>query len=85
MRQAVAALLGMCLALQGHTASAGPAAYAICQTGCNAGVVACYTAAGATFGTMTAGAGTPLVIIGCNTALGTCMAACVAAGLSPTL
>lgn len=31
--------------------AAGPIAYAICQTGCNALVVACYAAAGFTFGT----------------------------------
>ncbi len=29
---------------------AGPISYAICQTGCNALAVACYTAAGATMG-----------------------------------
>lgn len=31
--------------------SAGPLAYGICQTGCNALVVSCYAAAGFTFGT----------------------------------
>ncbi|KAJ9069407.1 hypothetical protein DSO57_1018793 [Entomophthora muscae] len=70
-----------------HIASAvlgGPLAYGICQTGCNAVVVACYAAGGATFGTVTAGAGVPAVILGCNVALGTCMAGCVAAGLAPT-
>ncbi|KAG0088707.1 hypothetical protein BGZ92_005820 [Podila epicladia] len=65
-------------------ANAGPLAYGICQTGCNAIAVACYAAAGFTFGTVTAGAGIPAVIAGCNTALGVCMAACVAAGLAPT-
>jgi hypothetical protein len=65
--------------------NAGPLAYAICQTGCNSVAVACYTAAGFTFGTITAGVGIPAVIVGCNTALGTCMAACVAAGFAPTL
>lgn len=68
---------------------AGPLAYGICQTGCNAVVVACYAAAGFTFGTgenpkvfypikvyyylissVTAGAGVPAVIIGCNAGLG---------------
>ena len=39
--------------------SGGPLAYGICQTGCNAVVVACYAAAGFTFGTVTAGAGVP--------------------------
>jgi len=64
--------------------TAGPLAYGICQTGCNAVAVACYAAAGVTFGTVTAGAGVPAAIVACNAALGVCMAACVAAGLSPT-
>ncbi|CAH0481440.1 unnamed protein product [Peronospora belbahrii] len=64
--------------------TAGPFAYGICQTGCNAVAVACYAAGGAVFGTVTAGASTIPAIIACNAALGTCMAACVAAGLSPT-
>eukprot|EP00438_Fugacium_kawagutii_P035237 Skav227196 [mRNA] locus=scaffold2048:203559:203783:- [translate_table: standard] len=64
--------------------SGGPLAYGICQTGCNTVAVACYGAAGATFGTVTAGAGVPAAIIACNAALGTCMAACVAAGCTPT-
>lgn len=67
------------------TADAGPLAYGICQTGCNAIVVSCYAAAGFTFGTVTAGAGVPAAIIACNAALGTCMAACIAAGFAPTL
>lgn len=59
-----------CLALLGliSSAFAGLLAYGICQTGCNALAVACYTAAGATFGTVTAGAGVPAVILGCNAA-----------------
>ena len=65
-------------------ANAGPAAYGICQTGCNAMVVACYGAAGYTFGTMTAGAGIPAAIATCNSSLGFCMAACNAAGFAPT-
>jgi hypothetical protein len=65
-------------------AHGGPLAYGICQTGCNAVVVACYAAAGFTFGTVTAGAATPAVLLACNAALGTCMAACIAAGFSPT-
>lgn len=39
------------LFLTASNTSAGPIAYAICQTGCNALVVACYAAAGFTFGT----------------------------------
>uniref|UniRef100_T1JSV6 Cysteine-rich protein n=1 Tax=Tetranychus urticae TaxID=32264 RepID=T1JSV6_TETUR len=61
---------------------AGPAAYGICQTGCNAVAVACYAAAGATMG-VTFGASAPASVIACNAGLGVCMAACVAAGLAP--
>lgn len=64
---------------------AGPLAYGICQSGCNALVVSCYAAARFTFGTVTVGLGTPAAIIACNAALGTCMAGCVAAGISPTI
>ena len=64
--------------------SAGFAAYGICQSGCNALVVACYGAAGYTFGTVTAGVGIPAVIATCNSQLGVCMAACVVAGCAPT-
>ncbi|CAI5710687.1 hypothetical protein KXD40_006198 [Peronospora effusa] len=67
-----------------HKVTAGPLAYGICQTGCNAIVVACYAAAGAVFGTVTAGIGTMPAILACNVALGTCMASCVAAGCAPT-
>ncbi|KAF8869837.1 hypothetical protein BD779DRAFT_1681644 [Infundibulicybe gibba] len=37
----------------------GPIAYGICQSGCNAVVVACYAAAGFTFGTVVAAPATP--------------------------
>lgn len=67
------------------TTVAGPLAYGICQTGCNAVVVACYAGAGFTFGTVTAGAGVPAAIIACNAGLGVCMAGCIAAGFAPTL
>ncbi|KAI0644389.1 hypothetical protein C8Q79DRAFT_912887 [Trametes meyenii] len=65
------------------TAYAGPFSYGICQTGCNTVAVACYAAAGAVFGTVTAGVGTPVAILACNAALGTCSAACIAAGFAP--
>ncbi|GAA5804018.1 hypothetical protein EDC94DRAFT_596572 [Helicostylum pulchrum] len=58
--------------------------YGLCQSGCNALAVACYTAGGATFGTVTAGLGIPSVIAGCNSALGACMLGCIAAGCAPT-
>jgi hypothetical protein len=50
--------------------AAGPLAYGICQSGCNAVVVACYAGAGFTFGTVTAGTGIPVAIAGCNAGLG---------------
>ncbi|KAF9256214.1 hypothetical protein L218DRAFT_882284 [Marasmius fiardii PR-910] len=59
---------------------AGPIAYGICQTGCNIVAVACYAAAGATFGTVAAPAA-PAAILGCNSALGSCSAACAATAL----
>lgn len=58
------------------TAAGGPADYGICQTGCNALAVACYAGMGLSFGVGAAPA--------CDAALGVCMAACVAAGLTPT-
>lgn len=64
---------------------AGPAAYGVCQAGCAALVVTCYAAAGAVFGTVTAGAGAPAAVIACNVAFGKCSAACAAAVLLPTL
>ncbi|KAI9059205.1 cysteine-rich protein [Trametes sanguinea] len=65
------------------SAKAGLISYGLCQTGCNALAVACYAAAGYTFGTVTAGLGTPAVILGCNSALGQCSAACAVVALSP--
>lgn len=62
---------------------AGPIAYGVCQAGCSAVVVACYTAAGVTFGTVLA-PGAPVAVIGCNSAFGTCQAACAAAFILPT-
>ena len=52
-------LMGAILLASPMLASGGPLAYGICQTGCNTVVVACYAAAGYTFGTVTAGAGVP--------------------------
>ncbi|KAI0656638.1 cysteine-rich protein [Cubamyces menziesii] len=66
------------------SANAGIIGYGICQTGCNVVAVACYAAAGYTFGTVTAGLGTPAVILGCNAALGKCSAACAIVALTPT-
>ena len=66
------------------TVTAGPAAYGVCQTGCAGVVMACYGAAGFTWGA-TMGATAPASIIACNSAYGTCQAACYAALFSPTL
>ncbi|CAL1708139.1 unnamed protein product [Somion occarium] len=63
----------------------GPIAYGICQTGCNTLAVACYAAAGVTFGTVVASALAPPAIIACNAGLGTCSAACATVALlAPT-
>ncbi|CAN0472432.1 unnamed protein product, partial [Discosporangium mesarthrocarpum] len=43
---------------------------------CNAVAAKCYAAGGAVFGTVTAGVGVGPAIIGCNVALGVCMASC---------
>ncbi|KAK0496260.1 hypothetical protein EDD18DRAFT_200744 [Armillaria luteobubalina] len=65
-------------------AYAGPIAYGICQTGCNVLAVACYAAAGFTFGTVAAPAA-PAAIVACNSGLGTCSAACASVALlAPT-
>jgi hypothetical protein len=64
-------------------ASAGPAAYGLCQAGCAAVVMACYSAAGFTWGA-TMGISAPASIIACNSAFGTCQATCAALLLAPT-
>ncbi|KAJ5239341.1 hypothetical protein N7468_003960 [Penicillium chermesinum] len=62
---------------------AGPAGYGVCQAGCATVVMACYSAAGFTWGA-TAGLSAPASIIACNTAFGTCQSACAAVLLAPT-
>jgi hypothetical protein len=64
--------------------SAGPAAYGVCQAGCATVVMACYSAAGFTWGA-TMGASAPASVIVCNSAFGTCQAACASVLLAPTL
>ncbi|CAL1710330.1 unnamed protein product [Somion occarium] len=65
--------------------SGGLIAYGVCQTGCNALAVACYGAAGATFGTVVASALAPAAILACNAGLGTCSSACATVALlAPT-
>ena len=63
--------------------SAGPAAYGVCQAGCATVVMACYSAAGFTWGA-TMGITAPASILGCNSAFGTCQAACASVLLAPT-
>ena len=65
-------------------AQAGPFAAGICYTGCNAVWVACVAAAGGVAGVSTGGLAVPAAIVACNAAQGVCMAACVAALLTPT-
>lgn len=62
---------------------AGPAAavvtVGVCYGACGVAWAACYAVGGFMAGTITAGAGVPAVILACNAAEGTCMAACAAA------
>ena len=74
MRHTVALLL-LLLAVAPLQSQGGPIAYGICQAGCATVTVACYSAAGATFGTVLA-VGAPSAIVACNTAFGTCSHAC---------
>lgn len=77
MKVQAIALLGIAV-----TATAGPAAYGICQAGCASVVMACYSAADFTWGA-TCGATVPATIIACNSAFGKCQAACAAILLPP--
>ncbi|KAI9053292.1 hypothetical protein LZ554_002255 [Drepanopeziza brunnea f. sp. 'monogermtubi'] len=63
---------------------AGPLAYAICQAACMAPVGACYSAAGAIFGTVLAIVAPP-AILACNASQGVCYAGCAIVALAPTL
>ncbi|KAH7233981.1 uncharacterized protein BKA55DRAFT_522900 [Fusarium redolens] len=60
------------LAILSTTVSTGPVAYGVCQAGCAGVVMACYGAAGYTWGA-TVGATAPATIIACNSAFGTCI------------
>lgn len=77
-------LLIALVVLYAPMAHGGILAYGICQSGCNAVAVACYAAAGFTFGTISAGVAIPPAIIACNSALGVCMVACAGVALTPT-
>ncbi|OIW28253.1 hypothetical protein CONLIGDRAFT_577608 [Coniochaeta ligniaria NRRL 30616] len=56
--------------------------YGICQAGCAGVVMACYSAAGFTWGA-TMGVSAPATIIACNSAFGSCQAACATVLLAP--
>jgi len=64
--------------------SGGPVAYGICQSGRAALVCACYSTAGATFGTVVAAAATPAAVTACNAVFGACSAKCAIAFWMPT-
>jgi hypothetical protein len=83
MKPSITATAASALLLLAFTASAGPIGYGVCQAGCSSLVMACYAAAGFTWGA-TAGATAPASILACNSAFGTCQAACAAVLLSPT-
>jgi hypothetical protein len=69
-------IVGLFITILPVLTESGIVSYGICQTGCNAVAVACYAAAGFTFGVPTGGAAIPAAIVSCNTALGVCMAVC---------
>lgn len=71
-------ILGICLVM--GSATAGPIAYGICQAGCAGIAMACYGAAGFTWGA-TAAATAPATILACNAAFAKCSAACAATAL----
>jgi len=74
------AALFVIIAIMFVQVQAGPIAYGICQAGCATLAVACYSAAGAVFGTVLAAGASPAVA-SCNTAFGTCSSACATAFL----
>lgn len=68
-----------------QAAHSGPISYGVCQAGCATVAVACFSAAGATFGTVpgAAIAASP-ALAACNTAYGSCYAMCSGLLLWPT-
>lgn len=65
-------------------ASAGPAAYAACQSGCGTVYTACYTAGSGTVGLIPL-LGAPAVFVGCNAGYAYCQSVCArVALLAPT-
>jgi hypothetical protein len=80
----VTAILLCTIILMASHIEASLVGYGICQAGCAAVVAAYYAAAGAVFGTVTVGAGTPAAILACNAAFAKCSAACAVVTLIPT-
>ncbi|KAF8808937.1 cysteine-rich protein [Phlegmacium glaucopus] len=79
------ALTIMIISMMPTSVFAGPIAYGICQTGCNALAVTCYAAAGYTFGTVVASPAAPAVVQSCNAGLAACSTACATVALlAPT-
>ncbi|XP_016657429.1 uncharacterized protein LOC107882876 [Acyrthosiphon pisum] len=74
-------LVGLLIA---SSANAGPIAAGICYAGCAGVTVACFAAAGFTFGTVPGAviAATP-ALAACNAAFGICEASCIAALVVP--
>lgn len=79
------ALLLSILILSLNIVQAGPVAAGICYAGCASVTVACFAAAGFTFGTVPGAqiASIP-ALAACNAAFGTCEAACMVALAFPT-
>jgi len=73
------------LLIVASSANAGPLAAGICYAGCAGVTVACFSAAGFTFGTVPGAviAATPM-LAACNAAFGVCEASCMAALFVPT-
>jgi hypothetical protein len=82
MRFSTLSTTAAALLVMTNTSIAGPVGYGICQAGCATLVMACYSAAGFTWGA-TLGATAPAIILTCNAAFGTCQAACAAVLLVP--
>lgn len=82
----VAVLLLLACSTSTPGAEAGPVAAGICYAGCAAVTVACFSAAGFTFGTVP-GAVIAVVpaLTACNTAFATCEIACITALFTPTV
>jgi hypothetical protein len=79
-----ALLFLLVVAILAKATDGGPLAGGLCYTACNAGYVSCMSSAG-----LVAGVSGPVGLTGaaatCSAVQGTCMAACTAVFLAPTL